>query len=53
MHITQVLGGVHLHVRTRARADVPPFRISETARRIMLKFGMWLETHYEVFLSKS
>ena len=25
MHITQVMGGVHLHVRTCARADVPPF----------------------------
>ena len=23
MHIPQVVGGVHLHVRTRARADVP------------------------------
>ena len=45
MHITQVMGGVHLHVRTCARADVPPFRISETAGRIALKFGVWLETH--------
>ena len=25
MHITQVMGGVHLHVRTCACADVPPF----------------------------
>ena len=25
MHITQVMGGVHLHVRTLARADVPLF----------------------------
>ena len=25
MRITQVVGGVHLHVRTCARADVPPF----------------------------
>ena len=25
MHITQVMGGVHLYVRTGARADVPPF----------------------------
>ena len=87
MHITQVMGGVHLHMRTCARADVPPFlylgngwtdcaeiwcvardplaklfakvnggahlhvrtcplfRISETAGRIALKFGMWLENH--------
>ena len=33
MHILQVLGGVHLHV----------FRISGTAERIALKFGVWLE----------
>ena len=45
MHITQVMVGVHLHVRTCARADVPLFRISETARRIALTFGVWLETH--------
>ena len=25
MHITQVMGGIHLHLRTFARADVPPF----------------------------
>ena len=25
MRITQFMGGVHLYVRTRARADVPPF----------------------------
>ena len=25
MHITQVRGGMHLHVRACARADVPPF----------------------------
>ena len=25
MHVTQVMGVVHLHVRTCARADVPPF----------------------------
>ena len=24
IHITQVIGGVHLYVRTGARADVPP-----------------------------
>ena len=46
IHITHVMGGVHLHVRTRARADVPFFCISETAGRIALKFGVWLETHY-------
>ena len=45
MHIKQVMGGVHLHVRTCARADVPVFRISETAGPIALKFGVWLETH--------
>ena len=88
MHITHVMSGVHLHVRTCASADVPPFpylgngwtdcaeiwcvvrdplamrftllrggvhlhvrtcaplfRISETAGRIALKFGIWLGTH--------
>ena len=25
MHITQVTGGMHLHVRACARKDVPPF----------------------------
>ena len=40
MHITQVMDVVH---RTCARADVPPFRISETAGQIALKFGAWLE----------
>ena len=44
MHITQVMGGMHLHVRTCARAGVPHFRISEAAGRIALKFGVWLET---------
>ena len=43
--ITKVMGGVHLHVRTCARAAVPPFRISEMARRIALKFGVWLVAH--------
>ena len=41
MHIKQVIGGAHLHVRTRARADMPLFCISETARPIALKFGVW------------
>ena len=45
IHITHVMGGVHLLVRTCARADVPLFCISETAGRIALKFGVWLETH--------
>ena len=45
MHIKQVMGGVHLHVRKCARADVPLFRISETAGRIALKFGVLLDTH--------
>ena len=47
MHIAQVMGGVHLHMRTCERADVPPppFRISETAGRIALKIGEWLEVH--------
>ena len=40
MHITQVMDGVHLHVRTCASADVLP----ETGGRIVLKFGAWLET---------
>ena len=34
-----------MHVLPCARADVPPFRISETVGQIALKFGMWLETH--------
>ena len=25
MHVKQVIGGIHLQVRTCARADVPPF----------------------------
>ena len=45
MHITQLMGVVYLHLRTCARADVPHFRISETAGGIALKFGLWLETH--------
>ena len=40
MHIKQVIGGAHLPVRTRARANVPLSPISETAGRIALKFGM-------------
>ena len=44
MHIKQVMGGLHLHVRMRARADVPPFHTSETAGLIALKFCVWLET---------
>ena len=45
MHITQVMDGVHLHVRTCARVDVPLFLISETAGRIALKFGVRLEIY--------
>ena len=41
MHIPQVMGGVHVHVRT-SRCS-PVLRISETAGRIVLKFGAWLE----------
>ena len=37
MHITKVMGWVHLHVRTCRCAH---FRISETAGRVALKFGM-------------
>ena len=44
-----VNGGVYLHVRTYA----PLFRILETAVRIALKFGMWLETHWLSVLLKS
>ena len=40
------------YARTYARVDVPLFRISETAGRIALKFGMWLETHKQGFLQK-
>ena len=42
MHIAQVMGEVHQHERT---CILPLFRISETAGRIALKFGKWLETH--------
>ena len=59
VHIAQVMGAVHMHVHTRARADArvhtfrcPLLRISETAGRISLKFGMWLETHTSGFLQK-
>ena len=45
MPIKQVMGGVHLQVRTCAHADVPLFRISETAEPIALKFGVSFETH--------
>ena len=45
MHIKQVMGGVHLRVRTCTRAYVPLFRSSETAGRIALKFGVLLDTH--------
>ena len=40
MHTTQIMGRVHMYVRTCARADVSLFRISETAGRIALKLGM-------------
>ena len=36
-----------------ARADVLLPRILETAGRITLKFGVWLETHYVGILEKS
>ena len=43
IHIPQVMGGVHLHVR---KCRCPPvFRISGMAGRIALKSGVWLETH--------
>ena len=42
LHIAQVMGVVHLHVRTCVCVDVPPLCISETAGRIALKFGEWL-----------
>ena len=42
MHITQVMGGLHLHLRTCRCAIL---RISETAGRIALKLGVSLETH--------
>ena len=50
MHITQVIGGEHLHVHTCRFA---PFPISETAGRIALKFDVWLETHYLAVSQKS
>ena len=39
MRFTPLMGRVHLHVRTCA----PLFRISGTAGRIVLKFGVWLD----------
>ena len=59
MQTTQVIGGVHLRVRTCARVDLrftkvndgayvhvaPFFRISGTAARIAPKLGVWLEDH--------
>ena len=51
MHFTQAMNTVHLHVRTCRCA--PFFLISETAGRIVLKFGVWLETHYLGVLQKS
>ena len=44
MHIAHVVDGVHKHVRTNAHAYMPLFRVSETAGRIELKFGVWLQT---------
>ena len=41
---SQTTDGVHL--RVRLRTYVPLFRISGTAGRIALKFGMLLETSY-------
>ena len=35
---------------TLARADVPLFRILDTAGRIVLKFGVCLETYEQGFL---
>ena len=43
MHITHIMGGIYLHMRTCARADVPLLRISGPAGRIALKFGVWVE----------
>ena len=42
VHIPQVMGGVLLHVRTNRCS--PVFHIPGTAGRILLKFGMLLET---------
>ena len=52
-YIPQVMGMVHLHVRTCSRADVPLFCILETAGQLALKFGVWLETHYLGVLQNS
>ena len=46
------MGGVHLHVLTCVRADVPPFTYLGNTGRIALKFGMWLESHHQGFLQK-
>ena len=41
----QVMGVVHLHVRTYARADVLPLPYVENGRTDCSEFGTWLEIH--------
>ena len=43
--ITQVMGGIYLHMRTCANVDMPLFRIWKTDGRIAQKLGLWLQTH--------
>ena len=40
-----ITGGVYLHVRTCRDTPTPRFCISETARQIVFKFGMWVGGH--------
>ena len=40
-----VMGWVSLHVRTCIDTPTPRFCISETARPIVFKFGMWVGGH--------
>ena len=44
-----VTDGVSLHVRT----CTPRFCISQTARPIVFKFGVWVSSHYESAFHKS
>ena len=46
-------GGVSLHVRTCRDTPTPRFCISQTARPIVFKFGVWVSSHYLSAFHKS
>ena len=48
-----VTGGVSLHVRTCRDTPTPRFCISQTARPIVFKFGVWVSSHYLSAFHKS